>query len=149
MGEQNGSEPRQYPPIKYPTIEIPGKGIFVVKFGPGAAFDLQDMGVANIDALPKLLQEWVTRVDPITGDKIIGRADYIQLFKIFAAAIRHQIEISPRDLAYCFQDMEQLYPVAHVLWEAWIKAYPSIEIKLRESAAREPAEGNQVSTPIQ
>ena len=148
MSEQNGSEPRQYPPIKYPAIEIPGKGTFVVKFGPGAAFDLDDMGV-NVDAVPKMFQEWAPHIDPITGNQIPGRANYTLLFKILSAALRHQVDIAPRDLAYCFEDMEQLGSVARAISEAWIKAYPSVEIKLRESAAREPAAGNPVPTPIQ
>lgn len=149
MSEQNGSEPRQYPPIKYPTIEIPGKGTFVVKFGPGAAFDLDDMGV-DADALPKMFSEWAPRTDPATGQRIPGHASYMLLFKVLSAALRHVVDLSPRELAYCFEDMEQIGPVARALVEAWIKAYPSVEIKLRETlaSAPEPAAGIG-QTPIQ
>jgi len=148
MSEQNGSEPRQYPPIKYPVIEIPGKGSFIVKFGPLAAIELEDMGV-NVNDLMKAFQEWAPQVDPITGTQIPGRANYTVLLKALSATIRHQIEIPWRELAACFENMEQMTQVARAISEAWIKAYPSVEIKLRESAAREPAAGNPVPTPIQ
>jgi hypothetical protein len=148
MSDNNGSEPRQYPPIKYPAIEIPGKGTFVVKFGPGAAFDLDDMGV-NVDAVPLMFREWMPHTDTVTGLQVPGRANYTLLFKILSAALRHQIDLPPRDLAYCFEDMEQLSVVAKAIADAWVKAYPSVEIRLRESAAREPAAGNPTSAPIQ
>ena len=150
MSEQNGSEPRQYPPIEYPTLEVPGHGTFVVKVSTGAAFELESMGI-NVWAVPQIMQAWTPHTDALTGQFVPGQAKLPEILTILSATIRQQLEISPRDLAYCFEELGGIVTLARTLTDAWTKAFPSVEKKLREWPAKLPeqAAGTPPTTPMQ
>lgn len=121
------------PPITYPKITIPNKGTFTVKFGLGATFALEEMGV-EMEAISKALQEWQPRKDPITGEVIPGKARPSFLLKVLSACIGDQIQITPRQLGDAFE-MSDLGEIARVVAEAFTKMQPPAQARIQETVA--------------
>ena len=97
---QNGTEPPD--PIRYPTIMVPGKGTFVVKFGHGAKYALYENLGLDEDRLFQQLQAAVPHKDPVTGQEIPGRVMMSFVWKILSACLWSQAHLAPLELAECF-----------------------------------------------
>jgi hypothetical protein len=136
-------------PVQYPVIEVPGKGIFKVKFGMGAQYTLEaDLGMTPQQCAAEI-QKWAPKpVLDLNGDPVVdqdgkhlttpGYVGPAFLFKVLAACLQGQVNMSPRDLADCFEP-HQIADVARAIAEAFAKTRWSAQTPVQEPATtKEP-----------
>jgi len=138
------NETRQPPPIQYPTITIPGRGSFVVKFDLLAEYILDNECGMDANGLAQKLQEWMPkdsgRVDAEGKPVMIpGRASPAFMLKVLSACVWEEAHMTPEELAKAFRYPMELNHVAQVLLEAFAKTEWSAQIRLQETAT--PAQG--------
>lgn len=138
------TEPRQTPPIQYPTITIPGRGTFVVKFDLLAEYVLDNECGMDANGLAQKLHEWMPKDSgrkDADGKAIFepGRASPAFMLKVLSACIWEDAHMSPEDLAKAFRYPMELNRVAQTLLEAFAKTEWSAQIRLQETAT--PAQG--------
>jgi hypothetical protein len=135
-------------PIQYPVIEVPGRGIYKVKFGMGAQYTLEsELGITP-QQFSAELQRWVPKkklddqgkeVLGEDGKPIIEQPGYVGpsfLFKVLSACLEGQgLKIHPRELADCFE-YHQLPDVARVVAEAFSKTRWSAQTPAQEPATQ-------------
>jgi hypothetical protein len=128
----------QKTPIQYPAIEVPGKGTFVVKFGFGAIYTLEDrLGLAAEDIGAKLHEMFPTGGAP-------GKISPVFLTKVLSACIWDQAHLTPEEIAYCFEPSD-LPTIGRVVAEAFAKTqWPT-----RAPTLQEPATKKNLEQPIQ
>lgn len=120
------------PPIKYPTVEVPGKGTYTVKFGLGAMYTLEnDLGMSLQDVGTKI-REWFPSRDA-EGNQVPGKASGAFLLKVLSACMWDQVHMTPRELGDAFE-IGDLAAIARVIAEAFSKTRWSPQIPLREAA---------------
>lgn len=124
-------ELRQEPPIKYPTITIPGRGTFVVKFDLLASYVLDNEIGMDANAVAQKLKEWMPQ--EIDGKREPGRASPAFMLKVLSACLWDQTHMTPEDLARCFS-YGDLSVIATILVEAFSKTQWSAQLKLQETA---------------
>lgn len=121
--ESNGHKPDL--PIKYPSITIPGKGTFQVKYDLAASYTLEDELGMDQQAFAAKLQEWIPRKvrDEETGEEteIAGKVSMPFLFKVLSACIWEQAKLTPREIAAAFKTWDKLPEIAMIVAEAFSK----------------------------
>jgi hypothetical protein len=128
----NGAEPVSTP-IKYPTINIPGRGTYTVKFGLGAMFTLEDqLGMDQAQFAQKFMA-WIPRKDDL-GNDVVPTVSNAFLLKVLSACIWDQVQLTPRQLADAFDTVDQMQTIARVVAEAFSKTRWSAKVDLREPA---------------
>lgn len=140
MSMENG---KQEPPIKYPTITVPGKGTYLVKFGLGAAYTLEEeCGLNELD-FARAIQKWMPHKEHVSGceakqcdcPEIPGQVSKTFLFKVLSACIWDQAQLTPRQLADAFDTWDCLGDVVRVIGEAFAKIkWSARPVALQESA---------------
>ena len=106
-------------PLDHPKITVPGKGTFTVRFGLGAQYTLEKQYGVTMEEVGRRLQESAPR--EVNGEKIPGRISPAFLFDVLSACLWGQIQISPRDLAECYDSFDQLSDVAKAVMIAFTK----------------------------
>jgi hypothetical protein len=136
MSGNNGNDPVVDTKIVYPSIEIPGRGTFIVKYSLGASYTLEDqMGMDDV-AFARALHKWFPHKEIQNGVEVevAGQVSKTFLFKVLSACIWDQVQISPRELADCFETWDNLAPIAKVIAEAFSKTRWSAQTRLQEPA---------------
>lgn len=107
--------------VKYPTITVPGKGTFVVKFGMGAVYTLERDMKMDLASVGRELQAMFPIVN---GHVTAGPVKMSFLFDVLSACIWDQKPIGPRDLADAFGNdyVMDMVSVGRVVLEAFSKA---------------------------
>ena len=136
MNEPNGTEPTTG--VTYPTITVPGRGTYRVKFSQGAQYVLEDELKMDMAEVGKHLQGWAPRMDAVTGDVIPPRISVVFLYKVLSACIWNQVKIPPQELADCFEVSDTMM-IVQVVAEAFGKMRLPTALKLQESAT--PTQG--------
>ena len=121
--------------VQYPTIEVPGKGTFTVKFGMGAVYTLERQLGITPQEIGRTLRQMFP-YDEATKRFTVGAIKVGFLFDILSACIWDQVHLEPRELADCFGEelAGDLIKVGKVVMEAFAKAPWS-----RAAAAPTPA----------
>lgn len=139
-------------PIKYPTIDIPGRGTFVVKFGLGAAYTLEEETGMDEVQFARALQKWAPHKDHAAGcdqsdcecPVIPGAVSKTFLFKVLSACIWDQIQLTPRQIADAFSTWDTLPDIAMKIAEAFSKTqWSSRPMQLQEPAT--PTQGRNLN----
>ena len=107
-------------PITYPTIEVPGKGVYVVKFTLGAQYALEEMGIGPMELAAEFGKWHAAAVASVNGTAQRVAISPMFLVKVLAACIQNQVTITPRELADCFQPKD-VTQVAKVVMDAFAK----------------------------
>lgn len=147
--------------LDHPTIAVPTKGTYVVRFGLGAQYTLEKEHHVSMEEVGRRLQDASPRIGSAdcmacagTGEPLQivndhgipiktieqsgvpvkcsacagsgkqttpGRISPAFLFDVLSACIWGQIQLSPRDLAECYDSFDQLSEVARVVMIAFTK----------------------------
>jgi len=121
-------------PISYPKLEIPGKGIYDIKFGLRAAYELEEKHGLGPTELGELLQTWAPKTNQETGEVTPGRVSQSLVFKILSCCLAGRLDIKPEQLADCF-DWEDIPAIARTIAEAFAKMRRSTQSVLPGTAA--------------
>jgi hypothetical protein len=127
----------QAPPIQYPTIAIPGRGTFVVKFGFGAVYTLEEQLGMSTDQIGAKLAELFPEPGP-DGTRPPAIVSPAFLTKVLAACIWDQAHMTPQEVAYSF-DVADLPTIGRVVAEAFVKTRWSARQPLQETATKTEA----------
>ncbi len=135
MSGENGVSPAGVDsPVVYPSLEVPGRGTFVVKFGTRASFILEQQFQMTPADFAKRLSEWLPRADPDDANRILpGKASNVFVFTVLSACLWKQTHMLPEDLADAFEISDR-DKIAAVLMEAFSKTQWSAKAPLREPA---------------
>lgn len=134
MSETNGTEPTTG--VTYPTITVPGRGTYRVKFSQGAQYVLEDEFNMDMADVGKHLQAWAPRTDAVTGEPIPPKISIRFIYKVLSACIWNQVKIPPQELADCFEVSDTMM-VVQVVAEAFGKMRLPTALKLQESATNQ------------
>ena len=138
---ENGAEPRHLDAIDYPKIEIPGRGTFVVKFGPAAAVVLERQVKMDMAEIGRRMLEWMPHQSE-SGEEIPGRVSPAFLFEVLSACLWTKLHLPAIELAELFEDdWNSLPEVARVVATAFSKAQWPARMRLQEpstNTAQEP-----------
>lgn len=128
-------------PLDHPKITVPGRGTYVVKFGLGAQYTLEKEYKVTMEQVGQRLQEAAPR--EVNGVTVPGRISPAFLFDVLSACIWGQIQISPRDLAECYDSFDQIAEVAKAVMVAFTKT------RWSANSAPTPATATGQEAPIQ
>jgi hypothetical protein len=109
----------QVPPIQYPTITIPGKGTYIVKFGFGAVYTLEEQLGMSTEQIGQKLGDLFPPLGP-DGTRPPAIVSPAFLTKVLAACIWDQAHMTPQEVAYSF-DVADLPTIGRAVAEAFAK----------------------------
>lgn len=131
-------------PIDYPTIAVPGRGEFTVKFGLAAARLLdRELHIDGFEAVRQLSDALPREVE---GKRIMGHIRLDFLFQLLSACTWKAAHMSAEELADAFDDCE-IAETTVLLVTTLIRAISKTKWSTHRTAAPESATGTTEHSP--